>query len=850
MSIQFRTKSQTPVDYSQFIANNTVTGCCYVYESGEVTFTSNKTLSECNTANGYFVVGECDANNSIKPSSIGCCCSCEGKQAGNPIVETTLCECESLSGKWTLGDCSGMTEDQLCISGTPERSNVIDFREKKACCHPELAEDLVTVFSNCTDVCSEKECAEKTIFPYTSTYYNNGRKCDIPVGSANAVSDECVLSDSNTYILNSCDNGTNVFCWLPSDSYSNESRCSLKAIYDENYSGKFIEKINQNLFQIRNEGSQTYDLILFPESVVTPQSFDITKAAYATNVIVKKICPGSLSFDNSVALPHRWYEGYFAYIDGNNIPKYVRSPTFITKYQNTPQNSPVPGQQQEQVLDLIATRTFSALITTTNQIKIFGRFYNGKTNQFRNINVFSTKLKKLYQHNVMPSGFDTNTIFPEFSTMGFVGQKLNKTYDYFSPFLDDEPILQNIRQIIRSLPAKDYVKVSFGAHTFCGIDENNVLECVSLNSELLNSYPINKKYKEISCTNFNGFQSSNNFTTPDYDYCFAVDVDNRFVEISTEVNFENDPAFSITDVLDIDCNDERCLAVVEPDENICNNQLLGSCCACRGSSDTDTVDCISPIRQGACSLIGGYFTVGGLCSDDTCSNIPNCSQNIPFRSVSSENTLPTSDLTYHENGLYVGVFEPGPPINSIGSTVNGTPLTGGSFNYKPTVFGYGTTAKKWAIIVAPNDIEIELNNELDIPEIIPGSLYDGLWNTYGDNSNYFGINGSSMEELRSNSRLSGWYIPSKQELEFVNYKLNHGFFIPEIFKSMKNGIYLTSTPYFKYSSDTNFKLDEQLFDNKAFMYGQSFKKISYGDIYLVPRTTKINVRLIRRIELE
>jgi hypothetical protein len=107
-----------------------------------------------------------------------------------------------------------------------------------------------------------------------------------------------------------------------------------------------------------------------------------------------------------------------------------------------------------------------------------------------------------------------------------------------------------------------------------------------------------------------------------------------------------------------------------------------------------------------------------------------------------------------------------------------------------------------------------------------------------------------MEVLREKSRLSGWYLPSKHELEFISKKINHGFFIPEIFRSLKNGIYLTSTPYFQINSDTNYNIDNQVFNGNAFMYGQNFAKINYGNIYLVPRTKVMNVRLIRRIELE
>ena len=61
-------------------------------------------------------------------------------------------------------------------------------------------------------------------------------------------------------------------------------------------------------------------------------------------------------------------------------------------------------------------------------------------------------------------------------------------------------------------------------------------------------------------------------------------------------------------------------------------------------------------------------------------------------------------------------------------------------------------------------------------------------------------------------QLNRFYLPSKNELEFVNNKLNHGFFIPEVFKSMNSGTYLTSTPYFEMQSSTKYDLDSQIFN--------------------------------------
>jgi len=850
MSVQFRTRSQTIVDYSQYITNSGVTGCCHVITNGSVSTTPNTNLTECTTLNGHFIAGDCD--NSITPSTLGCCCACN-ITTPSKLKKTTLCECESLSGLWTtgnLGNCTSQNPSDVtitngfCISGSVSKSNQLDFRKLRACCHPEFLDDG-TVVSNCTDICSEKQCAELAIFPYTSTFYTNGRQCDAQVGAASPARDECSLSVDNDNVMNSCDNGTNLFCW----KIPGFERCGTKSWYDSRFVGKFIQSVNQFAFQIRNKTIPfLYDVILAPR-MENQNSTDTTNEAKSlTGVVVKKLCSGGYSLNYGLEEDERWSDGYFAILNENSVPVYFASPKFSENFENVT-DSPVPVTTPIlPVKDLIATRTFSASINNrTSLVQITGRFYDGNINQYKTLNILPTdQLIHLYQHNVYDFPKDSNgNVRFSVSTLGFAAQKTDKSFDYYSPFNNDT--VTAIRSIVRSLPTKDYVKVSFGAFTICGIENNGTMTCSSLNSEL--NVPI-KKYKLVSCSNSG---SENDDYETSKEFCFAVDENDVIVKISSDSSeFENQPSRSTTNIIDLSCINARCLAITEPDETICNSQMHGSCCV-----DSDTVNCIQT-THGECDTLDGDFTTGGICCLQSpgvsgcieCDFVANRSLRVNTV-ITTEDTLPTSDLTYYKNGLYVGIFEPGNPVNIIGSTVTGNPTTGSAFDYKPSVVGYGTTNKRWAIVVASNDYTMDfLNDEYENTEIIPASMYDGLWNTFGDSNVYYGIQSKAMEKLREHSRLSGWYLPSKNELEFVNNKLNHGFFIPEVFKSMNSGTYLTSTPYFEMQSNTKYDLDSQIFNKQAFMFGQSYNKIDYGSIYLVPRRTKVNVRLIRRIELE
>lgn len=840
MSIQFRTRSQTTVDYSRFINQNgqEPTGCCYVYDSVTNTVSSSsKSLSQCNQVNGYFLSGECDENTNITPSTKGCCCASKNIAEGSYLKQTTFCECQDRSGLWNSGDCPTQETtselDRLCISPVPES---LDYRNKRACCHPEFT-NYDGVVATCTDVDTEKECAEKAIFPYTATFYKSGRRCNEQVGNASPAINDCKLSTTGGgKIINSCVNGTNIYSW----SLKNFSNTNNKKWYDGIFQNTYLEATEQNVFYTDNENPNNEAnkalLILGP---YTSKSDPVNNNNYASGYqVIKplKITAGGYSENENLNAEDRLVDGYFAIIDHAGIPVYYSSPDFTSLF------SPIPLYNEiEPAIDIIATKTFSAFITRDNKLKIFGRFYDKSINEYRTLTV-TDKLKKIYRHNLEAWPATQDSLV----TIGFVGQKLDGSFEYYSPFLTQSPMspkLQQLKNMVRTIQKKDYITGSLGAYTFCGIDSTSTLICNSLNTEI--NPPLTSKFKLVTCQNQN-----NAAPTPDKDFCYAVTDDNRIIRLSSTDEFfdlDVEPKLSITDVKSISCIYGHCDMVVTVDETTCNSQMLGSCCTCVNQS----VNC-EPKSQGECVGAGGHFVSGGMCPE-SCSNVVGiCDGSQTFlRSSRVESTLPQDELTYFNDGLYVGIFEPGVPVNTSGSTVRGNQFTGIASEYKPSVVGYGTTTKRWAIVVAPFDYEMNgINDATEFTETIPASMYDGLWNTYGDSNTYYGIQSKAMEELRNFSKLSGWYLPSKNELEFINYKINHGFIIPELFKSFNNGIYLTSTPYFEFRSNSVYNLDSQIFGGQGFMYGQSFSKVDYGYTYLVPREKKINVRLIKRIELE
>jgi hypothetical protein len=876
MSIQFRTNSKTSVDYSSFVTNSeTQTGCCFQYTStaGSTSVIKRKNIEKtvCLLQYGYFIPGDC-GDLEITQSSLGCCCACKFSDEETPYTKTTtLCECDSISGNWTLGitgDACRESSD-LCITGVTAQSNRLDYRKPRACCHPAFDESGAA-YAKCTDVCSEKECAEYAVYPYEATFYTNGRKCNERVGAAAPVINDCALTETKGNIINSCKNGTNLFCWQTTDWQQNTNgSCGFKNWYDLRFAGKYVNDVDGFVVKIKYpEGENNYHVILGPDYFAAGDPVTSSFEAKSTSFVAPtKISFGTHhfpSYDGRDEVSQFKFDGYFATLTPGSIPVYYSSSNFVQYYASNPSNSPIPQSNQfVTAIDIVTTPTFSVFIDTNNKAKIFGRFARKTSAQdfieYKKLVSIPDMIKKVFKVNLGPriNGYSHEL------TNGFIAQKLDNSFEYYSPFigLAGDTDLVAFRTFIRSISPKEYTHISFTPHRYCAIDQQGNMTCRSktTNNPFNRDYSQNKKYKLVSCSN-NGVFTENRDTAinslSNNDYCFAVDTDNKIYQICGEiVLFQDKPDLSITDVTNLSCTDGNCFATVVPDPSICNNQMLGSCCLC--SDNTDIFNCIQT-NQGSCNRQGGVFRSGQICYSENnpsgfnCDGVinNNCNSNNYTSFRSRQNNIPSSDLTYFEDGLYIGAFEP----NSIDSTiVNGTPLTGKSFKYIPKPIGYGDPTKKWGIIVAPFDYMIDpisLFDSNEQNETILASTYDGRWSTYGDNSFYFGIQSKIMEKIRQNSRLSGWYLPSKNELEFINYKIPHGFHIPEVFDVMKNDIYATSTPYFEMKSDTIYNLDSQVFDDLSFIYGQNFSKNDYGTIYLVPRTKQIRVRLIRRIELE
>jgi len=204
-------------------------------------------------------------------------------------------------------------------------------------------------------------------------------------------------------------------------------------------------------------------------------------------------------------------------------------------------------------------------------------------------------------------------------------------------------------------------------------------------------------------------------------------------------------------------------------------------------------------------------------------------------------TLPSIGELY-QGGLYVGIFSPGTPVNTIGSTVYGNQLTGAPSNYRARGTGQGTKEKSWILIACPSDFtSLSYNTEAETTKEISSSFYDGLYNTYDST---ISENNNLLYRIK-NATLNGfkdWYLPSQDELAFYFKNIAYGYSISG-FEGLDKEQYLTSTAFTANGLQT--------FDGIRFMVSQMADSAqNYGKTNAIYRKKSSGIRLFRRIYLE
>jgi hypothetical protein len=281
-----------------------------------------------------------------------------------------------------------------------------------------------------------------------------------------------------------------------------------------------------------------------------------------------------------------------------------------------------------------------------------------------------------------------------------------------------------------------------------------------------------------------------------------------------------------------------------------SNNSVGNCCT---QNSDGTIDCSIKSKKNCF----GYWSAPNRIIQ-SCLDLNPCS-GVYFAGLSGAETPARASLTritsstnpietlpaigsLYQGGLYVGVFRPGSPINSTGSTVYGNRITGTAGNYTARGNSPGTKEKSWILIASVSDFtDFPYNVENEPTSTLTTSSYDGLYNTYNTTISENNTLLSQVKQYKING-FSDWYLPSQDELALYFKNISFGYETSGFFGLTKE----------QYMTSTVFSLNGvQEFDGKTFVVAQMANtQENYGKTNMVYRGKTIGVRLFRRIYLD
>jgi len=198
----------------------------------------------------------------------------------------------------------------------------------------------------------------------------------------------------------------------------------------------------------------------------------------------------------------------------------------------------------------------------------------------------------------------------------------------------------------------------------------------------------------------------------------------------------------------------------------------------------------------------------------------------------------------YQGGIYIGTFEPGTPVNPKGSALFGNINFGDPVVFTPENVGIGGSHKKWALFVDETPYSVPFIEEDEQDVNYETSLWDGYYNTYGDQKTFGGIKTKLTNSIRYKNRngFIDYYLPSIHEIYFY-WKYLIADKKPIVF-----GNYITSSIFnTKYiNSQTNkFKIN----NNGLFYVGRMLEDYRYSTV-LSLKTKTLYALFFRKIVIE
>lgn len=214
---------------------------------------------------------------------------------------------------------------------------------------------------------------------------------------------------------------------------------------------------------------------------------------------------------------------------------------------------------------------------------------------------------------------------------------------------------------------------------------------------------------------------------------------------------------------------------------------------------------------------------------------------------SNFNSLKLQPGMKYQGGIYIGIFEPGTPINPKGSKLYGDLNFNNSIDYYADNIGVGGQYKKWALIVDLISYVDSFIEDTESDTHYETSLWDGYYNTYGNFNNFDGVNTNLFNTFRTKPKngFIDYYIPSIHEMHFyAQYlKSNSG-------TTNKYGNFITSSIFStKYINDSTNKVKV---NNHGMVYGLRISNRTNPEYktILIPKNLNSSLLFFRRIAID
>lgn len=200
----------------------------------------------------------------------------------------------------------------------------------------------------------------------------------------------------------------------------------------------------------------------------------------------------------------------------------------------------------------------------------------------------------------------------------------------------------------------------------------------------------------------------------------------------------------------------------------------------------------------------------------------------------------------YKGGIYIGKYTPSSSSCKVYGSLNLQTPEERYYNDITPRDG----SNKCALIVDIKNINTSFIAKDETNFVMPQtSLSDGFYNTYGNKSDFYGLSFKTLNTIKGFVRngFADYYMPSILELSFLANSIRNN---PTLLEKLNITTSLCSSSIF-FEDITSNQTKKYIFNDIIFSYGQVINTngFGFGQIILVPSTSKSDIRMFRKVIL-